>query len=156
LAASLKITAGGDLDRPPAVRVYGAMLGTRADASGMVEELVGRVGSDAISAVLTPMTYSQTRKFWAELGNADGLAGGPSLAEPIEEPCHYSKSEFFGRPLPGEAITALLTTFVGGGLPVRSANWTSCRGRVPTTAGVLRTPPSFTEMSSSSSSTPWR
>jgi FAD/FMN-containing dehydrogenase len=104
LAASLKITAGGDLDRPPAVDVYGAVLGARADASELVEELVGRVGSDATSAALTPMTYPQTRKFWAELGDA----------EPAEELWLAAKSEFFGRPLPGEAVAALLAAFVEG------------------------------------------
>jgi FAD/FMN-containing dehydrogenase len=114
LAASLKITAGGDRDRPPAVDVYGAMLGTRADASELVEELVSRVGSDAISATLRSMTYPQTRKFWADLGNADGSAGGSSIAEPTEELCLYSRSEFFGRPLPGEAVGALLAAFVEG------------------------------------------
>jgi FAD/FMN-containing dehydrogenase len=114
LAASLKITAGGDRDRPPAVDVYGAMLGTRTDASELVEELVGRVGSDASSATLAPMTYAQTRKFWAELGDADGRSGGWSIAEPTEELCLYSRSEFFGRPLPGEAVGALLATFVEG------------------------------------------
>jgi len=109
LAASLKITAAGDLDRPPAVDVYGALLGgTRADASELVEELVGRVGSGAISAALTPMTYPQTRKFWAELGDGD------AMVTPAEEPWLYSKSEFFGRPLPGEAVAALLEAFVEG------------------------------------------
>ena len=114
LAASLKITAGDDPDRPPAVDVYGAMLGTRGDASELVEELVGRVGSDAISATVTPMTYPQTRKFWAELGNADERSDGSSMAKPAEEPWLYAKSEFFGRPLPGEAIGALLEAFVEG------------------------------------------
>jgi FAD/FMN-containing dehydrogenase len=114
LAASLKITAGGDLDRPPAVDVYGAMLGTRADASELVEGLVSRVGSDATSAALTPMTYPQTRKFWAELGDADGGAGERSITKPTEEVWLYSKSEFFGRPLPGEAVGALLEAFVEG------------------------------------------
>jgi FAD/FMN-containing dehydrogenase len=46
LAASLKITAGVDPDRLPAVDVYGAFHGPRADAAQLVEELVGRVGAD--------------------------------------------------------------------------------------------------------------
>ena len=93
--------AGGDLDRPPAVDVYGGLLGgTRADASELVEEQVGRVGSDAISAALTPMTYPQTCKFWAELGDAD------AMATPAEEVWLYSRSELFGRPLPGEAVAS--------------------------------------------------
>src|SRR5512132_524959 len=46
LAASLKITAGDDPGRPPAVDVYGAFHGSRADAAQLVEGLVGQVGSD--------------------------------------------------------------------------------------------------------------
>ena len=112
LAASLKITGGDDPDRPPAVDVYGAFHGSRADAAQLLEELVSRVGSDPIATGLTPMTWPQTRKFWAELGDADESAGGPSIAEPTEQLCLYAKSEFFGRPLPGEAIGALLAAFV--------------------------------------------
>jgi FAD/FMN-containing dehydrogenase len=114
LAASLKITAGGDPDRPPAVDVYGAVQGTRADAAELVEELVGRVDSDPISTTLTPMTYPQTRKFWAELGDADGGSGGSPIAKPTEELCLYAKSEFFARPLPVKAVGALLEAFMEG------------------------------------------
>src|SRR5512133_1536166 len=53
LAASLKITTGDDPDRPPAVDLYGAFHGLRADAPQLVEELVGQVGSDPTSAALT-------------------------------------------------------------------------------------------------------
>ncbi|HSO53344.1 MAG TPA: FAD-binding oxidoreductase, partial [Actinomycetes bacterium] len=69
LAASLKITASDDPDHPPAVDVYGAFHGSRADAAQLVQELVGRVGSDPTANGLTPMTWPQTRKFWAELGD---------------------------------------------------------------------------------------
>ena len=106
LAASLKVTTDADPDRPPAVDVYGAMLGTRGDASELVEGLVGRVGSDPVTATLTAMTYPQTRRFWAELGHAD------EPAEPAEDVWLYARSEFFGRPLPAEAIEGLLRTFV--------------------------------------------
>jgi FAD/FMN-containing dehydrogenase len=114
LAASLKITAGDDPDRPPAVDVYAAFHGSRADASELVEELVSRVGSDPTATGLTPMTWPQTRKFWAELGDTGEEAGGSSIAKPTEQLCLYAKSEFFGRPLPGEAVGALLAAFVEG------------------------------------------
>jgi FAD/FMN-containing dehydrogenase len=114
LAASLKITAGDDPDRPPAVDIYGAFHGPRADADQLVEELVGRVGSDPATTSLTPMTWPQTRKFWAELGDTDDESGGPSIPQPSGEPCLYAKSEFFARPLPAEAIGALLEVFVEG------------------------------------------
>jgi len=114
LAASLKITAGDDPDRPPAVDVYGAFHGSRADAARLVEELVGRVGSDPTVAALTPMTWPQTRRFWAELGGPAEEPGEPSVPRPPEPQCLYARSEFFARPLPAEAVGALLDAFVEG------------------------------------------
>jgi FAD/FMN-containing dehydrogenase len=111
LAASLKITAGDDPDRPPAVDVYAAFHGSRANAVKLVEELVGHVGSDPTATVLTPMTWPQTRRFWAELGQE---SGGSSTPQPPEELCLYARSEFFARPLPAEAVGALLDAFVEG------------------------------------------
>jgi FAD/FMN-containing dehydrogenase len=114
LAASLTITAGDDPDRPPAVDIYAAFHGSRADASELVEELVSRVGSDPTATGLTPMTWPQTGKFWGELGDTGEEAGGSSIAKPTEQLCLYAKSELFGRPLPGEAVGALLAAFVEG------------------------------------------
>jgi FAD/FMN-containing dehydrogenase len=114
LAASLKITAGDDLDRPPAVDLYGAFHGSRADAARLAEELVGRVGSDPTVAALTPMTWPQTRRFWAELGDTAEESGSPSVPQPPEAQCLYAKSEFFARPLPADAVGALLEAFVEG------------------------------------------
>ena len=114
LAASLKITASDDPDHPPAVDVYGAFHGSRADAAQLVQELVGRVGSDPTATGLTPMTWPQTRKFWAELGDTGEEPGGSSIPQPPEAQCLYAKSEFFARPLPTEAVGALLDAFEEG------------------------------------------
>jgi FAD/FMN-containing dehydrogenase len=114
LAASLKITAGDDPDRPPAVDVYAAFHGSRADAAELVEGLVGQVGADPTATRLTPMTWPQTRRFWAELGE-DGEGAGESPApRPPDAVGLYAKSEFFPRPLPPEAIAALLEAFGAG------------------------------------------
>ena len=113
LAASLKVTAGDDPDRPPAVDVYGAFHGTRADATRLAEELVASVGSDPTVAALTPMTWPQTRRFWAELGSAEE-PGEPPVPRPPEPQCLYARSEFFARPLPAEAVAALLDAFGSG------------------------------------------
>jgi FAD/FMN-containing dehydrogenase len=110
LAASLKITAGDDPDRPPAVDVYAAFHGSRADAAKLAEDLVGRVGSDPTATALTPLTWPQTRRFWAELGDT----GESSIPPPSEALSLYAKSEFFDRPLPAEAVAALLDAFGEG------------------------------------------
>jgi FAD/FMN-containing dehydrogenase len=114
LAASLKITASDDPDRPPAVDVYGAFHGPQADAAELVEELIGRVGADPTATALTPMSWPQTLKYWAELGDTGEDPGGSPLPQPSEGLCLYAKSEFFARPLPAEAIAALLDAFVDG------------------------------------------
>ena len=64
-------------------------------ASGSVKlagsELVGRVGSEPTVAALTPMTWPQTRRFWADLGNT-GEPGRPSIPQPSQAPCLYARS----------------------------------------------------------------
>jgi FAD/FMN-containing dehydrogenase len=112
LAASLKITASDDPDRPPAVDVYGAFHGPPGDAAPLVEELVGRVGADPTATGLTPMTWPQTRRFWAELGEDGEQPGGSPPPQPSQAQCLYARSEFFARPLPAEAVGALLAAFV--------------------------------------------
>src|SRR5919112_6332768 len=46
LAASLLMVASGDVDRPPVVNVFGAMLGTEAETAELLDELVARAGAD--------------------------------------------------------------------------------------------------------------
>jgi FAD/FMN-containing dehydrogenase len=60
------------------------------------------------------MTWPQTRRFWAELGDTGEELGGSSTPEPSEELCLYAKSEFFARPLPAEAVGGLLAAFGEG------------------------------------------
>ena len=106
LAASLKITTTGDGDQPPSVDIYGALMGTESDATDLLDELVTRSGSDPISASSKQMTFSETRRFWAQLGTSE--APQPEVAQ---QPYLFTKSEFFKRDLPTEAIAALVENF---------------------------------------------
>ena len=45
LAASMKVTAAAEVDRPASVDVYGALLGTESDVTELLDELVVRAGS---------------------------------------------------------------------------------------------------------------
>jgi hypothetical protein len=56
------------------------------------------------------MSFRETRRFWAQLGAESGGATGPH-SEVAQRPYLFSKSEFFRRPLPPEAIAALVQTF---------------------------------------------
>ena len=81
LAASLKITAGDDPDRPPAVDLYGAFHGSPADAARLVEELVGHMGADPTAATLTSMTWPRTRssgRSWATPARSPAGRRSPS------------------------------------------------------------------------------
>ena len=111
LAASLKVTAIGDADRTPSVDVYGVLIGTGSDATDLLDELVVRSGSNPTGALSRQMTFSETRRFWAQLGAAEVMAGEGLQPHEAQQPYLFAKSEFFGRPLPTEAIVALVENF---------------------------------------------
>jgi FAD/FMN-containing dehydrogenase len=120
LAVSLKVTATGDVDRPPSVDVYGALLVTESDAANLINELVTRAGSDPISWSQEHMSFPKTRRFWAQLGEAEQEGRDDAIAQPSEPVYLFSKSEFFRRPLPAEAVAALMQTFSQGRAPGQS------------------------------------
>jgi FAD/FMN-containing dehydrogenase len=112
LAASVKVTAAHGADPPASVDVFGAFLGPESGAAELVDDLVGRAGSDPSSSSLERMSFAETRRFWAELGAAEA----DDVARPGEVSM-WARSEFFRRPLPSEAIVALLARFAGDGAP---------------------------------------
>jgi FAD/FMN-containing dehydrogenase len=93
LAASLLVTAGADPAAPPRVHLFGAMLGTRAEAAELLE-----TRAQPTSAGLHELPYRQAKRRLAEHGPGDEAPGVHGFA----------KSEFFRRPLPAAAIAALL------------------------------------------------
>lgn len=136
LAASLKVTAAGELDRPASVDVYGALLGTESDATQLVDELVVRADSDPISASAEHMSFPQTRRFWAELPVGEDGDGHDPHAPSAQPPHLFAKSEFFKRPLPAEAIAELVENFLQGRASGESREldfmpWGGAYNRVP-------------------------
>jgi FAD/FMN-containing dehydrogenase len=105
LAASLLATAAAPVEQPPIIHLFGAMTGSEADTARLLHELVARAGSDPESASFRHMSYRETKRHLAEHGPGDdgGSSGPPAQAWHV-----LSKSEFFRRPLPAEAIAALL------------------------------------------------
>jgi FAD/FMN-containing dehydrogenase len=129
LAASLLVTAAGALERPPEVHLFGTMLGSETDAGALLEELVARAGADPASAVLEHAGYRETKRYLAEHGPGDD--------RPLGHP--YSKSEFFRRPLPAEAIASLLEHLGAGRVAGQSREldftpWGGAYNRVPAEA----------------------
>ena len=142
LAASLLVIASGDVDRPPVVNLFGATLGTESDTTELLDELVARVGVDPISAFHKQMSYRHIKRYLAELG--DEMAGDDQFGEilqrePSQQGHPYSKSEFFRRPLPSEAIAALVENLQKGRVAGQSREldftpWSGAYNRVPTDA----------------------
>jgi FAD/FMN-containing dehydrogenase len=126
LVASLLLTASADADRPPVVNVFGAMLGTESDTAELLGELVARVGSDPASAASGHASYRQTKRYLAERGPGEDRPDGHA----------FSKSEFFARPLPADAVAALMEHLQRGRRPRQSREldftpWSGAYNRRP-------------------------
>jgi FAD/FMN-containing dehydrogenase len=104
LAASLLVAAVADADQPPMCNVFGAMLGSEADTTVLLEELVARAGADPAATVCKQLSHREAKRHLAE--------SGPAEERPLAH--GYSKSEFFARPLPAEVVTALVDHLVQG------------------------------------------
>jgi FAD/FMN-containing dehydrogenase len=108
LAASVLITLFGDLDQPPLVHVFGAMAGTESETFFLLDELVARIGSDPTTTASEHGAYVETKRYLAGLGDQFEQIEREREVQPVPS---FSKSEFFERPLPCEAIEALLANF---------------------------------------------
>jgi FAD/FMN-containing dehydrogenase len=136
LAASLKVTAGTDVDQLPSVEVYAAVLESEIEAADLLDELVVRVGAEPIASFQERMSFPETRRYWAQLGDvAQNETERPAADSEIPVSL-YSRSEFFNAPLPPEAIGALVASFLQGRLPGESREldfmpWGGAYNRVP-------------------------
>jgi FAD/FMN-containing dehydrogenase len=120
LAASLLITAGPEPDEPPVVKVFGAMLGSKAET----ETVLGHL--DPATAELFHGSHREVKRHLAG-------AGGP------EEGFPYNRSEYFRELLPTEAIAALLAHFGADRRPGEAREldfspWGGAYSRVPVDA----------------------
>jgi FAD/FMN-containing dehydrogenase len=113
LAASLLVNAWADRE-PPVVTLFGAMLGDESESAGLLDELIVRVGVDPASAALDQLSHGAAKRYLAEHAPGAERHDG-TLAAPVSNPSLvFSKSEFFRRPLPPEAIAALVNAFSAG------------------------------------------
>jgi FAD/FMN-containing dehydrogenase len=99
-------------------RLFGAVLGTESTTVELLGQFVDRVGMDPVSTVTRYAPYPETKQYLAELG---GDAG---------DEVTYSKSEYFARPIPTDAIQALLTH----GADLDFSPWGGAYNRVPVDA----------------------
>jgi FAD/FMN-containing dehydrogenase len=108
LYASLLVTAEREVERPPMLNLFGSVLGSEQDAAELLGDLAVRAGTDPTTDALEHMSRPETTRYWADLG-ADP-AEQVRRQQPAQDEYPLLKSEFFERPLPGDAIAALLET----------------------------------------------
>lgn len=111
LAASLLLNTFSDVDRPPAVTLFGASLATKSETASLVDQLAVRAGADPVSSLLEQLPSVAARHFLVE--QAPGLEQ-PGTSSDNEPPPNvvFNKSEFFREQIPGGAIEALVDHFV--------------------------------------------
>jgi len=107
LYASLLVTAAGEVERPPELNLFGSMLGAEQDVAELLEELVARAGADPTTDFRRHMSPQETGRFWAAPGATD-RAEHDEEPTPSQDEYLMFKSEFFRRPLPADAVAALL------------------------------------------------
>jgi FAD/FMN-containing dehydrogenase len=99
LAASLLVAAPSDAAAPPVVTVAGACAAGESDTAALLDELIADAGVAPSEAALEHGSYRATKRALADTG------GEP---DPLERDHVESRSEFFARPVPGDAIAALV------------------------------------------------
>ena len=151
LAASLKLSVGGELDQPASVDVYGALLGTEADASELLDGLVVRAGADPALAWVKQLSFADAAVLGRPTGG--GSRGGAWPPLPIGAvPVSGCQVGVLQAAAPSEAVAALVKNFVQGRAASESRELDFFRGVAPTTAFPPLPRPLSTAMSSFSSS----
>ena len=110
-SASLLVTAAWDPAEEPSVEVVGTMLGSRSDASALLDAFATRVGTGPSSMFLEEMSYADAMGWWA--ARAGERIEDPRAA-PATRAIHLIRSEFFARTLPAEAIASLFERLAEG------------------------------------------
>ena len=138
LYASLLLKAGDESERPPVVDLVGSMLGSEQDTAEMLDELVVTAGANPTSDFRKHMSFEETTRFWEAPGALDGAEQGESQ----QDESLILKSEFFRRPLPPEAVAALLANLTEGRLRGESREldftpWGGAYNRTPEDASAF-------------------
>jgi FAD/FMN-containing dehydrogenase len=139
LDATLRLTAAGDGERPPGVEVVGTVLDGEADAAELLGDLVDRVGADPMAASRRHLAHGAAKRYLEGLGSVEDRPERSGPEQPPQPSHLYTKSEFFGRPLPGETVAALIEHLTNELAPGQSREvdflpWGGAYNRVPADA----------------------
>jgi FAD/FMN-containing dehydrogenase len=136
LTASALVTLFGDLEQAPLVNVFGAMVGTESETFSLLEGLVARIGSDPATTASAHGLYVEMKRYLAGLGDQFEQIE----REPATQPVHaFSRSEFFARQLPAEAVGTLVDHFAAARIPGQAREldcmpWGGAYNRLPADA----------------------
>jgi FAD/FMN-containing dehydrogenase len=140
VAAGLAYSATPGADDAIVIELYGAIAGPADVANAMLDDFVAKVGMDPVSSSIEPLTYRGTAEYQAELLAAANqqVEWSPGVTVDRQGP-RWTKSEFFDRLLPLDAIDGLVRTFVDGWRPgqyrgLEWAPWGGAYNRVPVDA----------------------
>lgn len=118
LDATLRLSANGDGEVAPLVDLFGAVLGSEADAAELLAELIARAGAEPASASCRMVSYRDAKRYLDGVGPADDwTAEAPPPPRPPTGHL-FTKSEFFRQLLPDQtraALVANLTHRLAGG-----------------------------------------
>ena len=108
LAASLLLNLPADPERVPTTALFGSSLGAKDETERLLEELVIGAGEDPTSTSIEHLQYSAAKRYlWEHAPGAEPSAAS-AAGDQTQAALAFSKSEFFKRELPREAIAALV------------------------------------------------
>jgi FAD/FMN-containing dehydrogenase len=113
LAASLLVNAIGERDDPE-VTIFGAMIGSETETADTLDHLMTRLDAEPVAATVEQMPHGVAKAFLAEHAPGAEHSDGTTSVEPSRQEMMFAKSEFFRRPLPPDAIAALVDSFADG------------------------------------------
>jgi FAD/FMN-containing dehydrogenase len=136
MAASLDLRASDDPIEAPSCEVFGMNLGTRSDTLEVLETFTARLKTSPTSTLVKEMTYQQALRHWADRAGERLEAPRASNTKRRYEAI---KSEFFARPLPPEAVVALIDNLTRERVPgsfreLDFSAWGGAYNRVPADA----------------------
>jgi FAD/FMN-containing dehydrogenase len=139
LEATLRLSVGGEGDRPPVVDLFGAMLGTDADPEALIDGVSGDAGARPGAASFLRVPYPEAKRYLDGVTPPEVWRDGAMPNRPSRAGDLFTKSEFFRQTIPSEVISALSENFlrdVGSGesREVTFTPWGGAYNRVPADA----------------------
>jgi FAD/FMN-containing dehydrogenase len=135
--ATLRLNIEGDLD--PTVDVFGAFLGTEAEASGFLDVLIADSGAEPTSSESRYQSYRNAKRSLDALAPGEVWPEGQPRSSPPPPGYLFTKSEYFRSSIPAEPASALIADLLDGVRPgetreVTFSPWGGAYNRVPADA----------------------